>query len=209
MRFEHRFEDIVGCRDEGHRNDEESRHEQDVHQPRAVGVDRHDRQRSERHGQQAAVDVHRAGGDESHERREDDGRERQRGEVDDARTPSAVHHRLRRHADQDQQHQQRHGRQQERNDEERSDEQNRDAEPLVESFAVEDEEECTQHDARTGVVLQNGEQHRDTDDHTHAQQIAEAVDREGVVAHHARQCQRRGDLDEFDGLDAQRPQFDP
>ena len=44
-------------------------------------------------------------------------------------------------------------------------------EPLVESFAVEDEEDAPST-MPNRCRLQNGEQHRDADDHTHAQQIA-------------------------------------
>ena len=108
-----------------------------------------------------------------------------------------------------QQHQQRHGRQQERNDEERSDEQNRDAEPLVESLAVKHEEERAEHDARTGVILQDDDEKRDADHHAHLEEVARTVDREGVGAHHAGQRESRGDLHEFDGLQAERTEFEP
>ena len=112
-------------------------------------------------------------------------------------------------ADEDQQNQQRSRREEERRDEERGDQQNGDAEPLVEPLAVEDEEKRTQHDARTGVVLQDDDHERHADDHPHLQQVAGPVDRERIGTHGAGQRQRRSDLNELDGLDAHRAEFEP
>lgn len=110
-----------------------------------------------------------------------------------------VHHRLGERADQNQRHEQCHRREEERDDEQRGDQQHRDAEPFVQPFAVEHEKERPQHDARPGVVLQDDDEERNADHHGDLHQVARAVDREGVFAHHAGQGQGRGDLGELHG----------
>ena len=137
------------------------------------------------------------------------GAEEDRGQKDDARPPPAVHHRLRKGADQQHQKQQGDGREQERDDEEGRDHQNRDAEPLVQPLAVEDEEERSEHDSRPRVVLQHDDRERDQQQHPHPEQVARPGDREGVFAHQTGQRQRRGDLRHLDGLPPHGAQFEP
>ena len=207
--FENRIEDIVGGGEEDHRAEKKPHGNQGAAQVHAEGIDEHADQRQQRHGQQAGVQVHHAGRDECHRHAEQDARQRQRGQIDQARAPLPGHHRFGERADQNDRHEQRHRRKQERHDEQRGDQQHRDAEPLVESLAVKHEEERAEHDARTGVVLQDDDEKRDADHHAHLEEVARTVDREGVGAHHAGQRESRGDLHEFDGLQAERTEFEP
>ena len=207
--LENRVEDVVGGGQKDHRPDEEAYQNEDIAQIRTVGVNRNADDRQQADDQQAVIEVEFPGGNQRCGCAEQDARQRQHGQKDDPRAPHSIHHRLREGANQNQRDEQGHRREQERDDEQRGDQQDRDAEPFVQPFAVEHEKERPQHDARPGVVLQDDDEERNADHHGDLHQVARAVDREGVVAHHARQCQRRGDLDEFDGLDAQRPQFDP
>ena len=209
MLLEYRVEDVVGRRQEDHRPDEEGDHQQRVAQLCAHGVDDHRDERQQRHGQQAVVESDAAGGEERREGLQADARERHDGQVDDARAPAAVHHRLRKRAGDDREDEQREGREQERDDEERGDEQHGDAEPLVEPLAVEHEEERPEDDARAGVVLQHDDRQRQADHRTHAEEVRGPVDRERIFAHHARQGQRRGDLGELHGLHAYGPELEP
>ena len=209
MLLENRIEDVVGRRQEYHRADEEPHRDEDVAQIGPVGIYGHEGERQERHREQTVVDVHRPGGNERHCDVEQPRSESQRGKVDHARTPPAVHHRLRERADQNHQHEQRHRREQERENEECGDEEHRDAEPLVQPLAVEDEEERAEHDTRAGVVLQDDDEERDADDHPHLEEVARTVYREGVCAHDARHGERRGNLGELDGLHAEGAELEP
>ena len=80
---------------------------------------------------------------------------------------------------------------------------------LLRPLAVEHEEERSQDDARAGVVLQDDDQQRGADHQPHLEEVAGAVDREVVVAHHAGQGQGRGDLSELHGLHAERAELEP
>ena len=207
--FEDRIENIVGRRQENHRAEEQPDRNEDIVQVGAVGINHHPDQRQQRHGQEAGMQIHEARRDKPHRHAEQDAPQGQCGKVNEALAPVAVHHRLRKGADQDDRHEHRHGRKQEREDEQRGDQQHRNAEPLVEPFAVEHEEKRPEHDARTGIVLQDDDKERDADHHPDLEQVARPVDRERIGAHHAGERQCRGDLHELDRLHAERPELEP
>ena len=207
--LEDRVEDIVGRGEEDHRSGEEPDEDEDVAQIGAVCVCGGPDHREEADDQQAVVQVELPGGDDCGGRAEENAAQGDAGQEDDPRFPESVHHGLGEYADQDDRYEQGHGREQERDDEQGGDQQHGDAEPLVEPLAVEDEEERPEDDSRSGVVLQDDDQQRDADYDGDFGEVPGAVDREGVPAHDAGQCECRCDLGELHGLHAHGPEFEP
>ena len=152
---------------------ERSEEEQDERQyivyfvPVSVGDHGSDRQ----HGgdQNGRVPAHADPQDGVEQQVEQDRAERQSGQVGDFAFPVAVRHPFADRADEDQHDQQRDRFEQERKDEQRDNHDQRHVDPAVEPFAVKHEQERAVYEGRTGVVLQDYDQHRQSDDHARAQ----------------------------------------
>jgi hypothetical protein len=118
--------------------------------------------------------------------------------------PRAHHHGVGEGEDEHQQRQQEQRREEERRDEQRGYHEDRDADPFVQTLAVEHEQKRAEHHARSRVVLQYDDGHRQHDYEPHPEKVAYAFDGERVVAHDARHGQCGGYLGEFHGLDSHR-----
>ncbi len=206
---EHGIEDVIGGGEKNHGADEQPDGQKDAADIGPVSVDGDADKRQKRDGEQRGVERNGAGSDEVGGPEKEQTAERERRQIDHARLPLAAHHGLGEGADDNQRHQQDGGREEKRRNEQPGDQQNGNAKPLVEPLAVEDEEKRTEDDTGPGVVLQDDDEKRRADDRRDLEQIAGPRNGERIGTHDAGERQGGGYLDEFGGLDTERPELKP
>ena len=209
MLFEDGIENIIGSRNEKHRRQEQSDRNENIAQIRAEGINRYEDERQQCHHEQAAVEIHRSGSRQQHPEIEKQRAQCQRSQINHAGPPLSVHHRLGKRTDQNQHHQQGQRRKEERKNKEYGDQDHRNTEPLVQTFAVQHEQQRYEHDTRSCIVLHDDNQQRQTDHQSHLEKIPRPVDRKRAGAHHAGQRQRRSDFGELHRLNTDRPDLEP
>ena len=203
MLLEDRIENIIGGRNEKHRRQEQSDRNENIAQIRAEGINRYEDERQQCHHEQAAVKIHRTGSRQQHTEIEKQRTQCQRSQINHTGPPPSVHHRLGKRADQNQHHQQGQRRKEERKNKEYGDQKHRNTEPLVQSLAVQYEQQRYEHDPRPRIILHDDNQQRQTDHQPHLEKVARPVDRKRTGTHHTGQRQRRSDLGELHGLDTE------